>query len=321
MSFTYQPGAGGGGNTGAGARIAEAFLSFADQQNQVTNAGKAADYARKAMGDGAASQMGIADEEWKNLGNRDKAMAWKGFQDKQVMTEAMQKMKEFADVHQEKQDEAGALSRWASDMDRQLSPPTDSLTGGPMVANADQASLLQQFSPAQRANIHSLSTIGATNPRAVAALLNNPMFKQMSEPDSGTFDVDSTSVPGVALTRMRGSKQWQGFPTSDRVGELASAKATAVAGAKADVEKTGKFPKGTTFPKGVLTATYPNGTVDVVGHENGQAALLATILGGGGTAPAEDKPAAKANEVIRVTGDGKRAVFDADTKKFLRYAE
>lgn len=34
--------------------------------------------------------------------------------------------------------------------------------------------------------------------------------------------------------------------------------------------------------------------------------------------PAQTK---KANEVIRMTGDGKKAVFDADTKKFIRYAQ
>jgi hypothetical protein len=38
----------------------------------------------------------------------------------------------------------------------------------------------------------------------------------------------------------------------------------------------------------------------------------------GGSKPSA---AGKAKEVIRVTNDGKRAVFDADTKKFLRYAD
>lgn len=46
-------------------------------------------------------------------------------------------------------------------------------------------------------------------------------------------------------------------------------------------DKTGKYPKGTTFSKGTLSAVYPDGTMDVVGHENGQAAMVDSVLGGG----------------------------------------
>ena len=61
----------------------EGYEAWQQKQSQVNSAGKAADYMRKALGDDAEQQMGIADEEWQNMGAREKAAAAQGFQQRQ----------------------------------------------------------------------------------------------------------------------------------------------------------------------------------------------------------------------------------------------
>ena len=78
---------------GGGGRLASALTQLmqnhADQQDQISNAGKAADYARKAMGDQAPQLTGVTDDEWGNLGNRDKAAAMQGLQQKQTLSQLL----------------------------------------------------------------------------------------------------------------------------------------------------------------------------------------------------------------------------------------
>ncbi len=78
MSVNYTIGAGGGGG---GARLADYLMQLSDRENQITNQGKAADYFRKSLGDDAETQSGITNEQWANLGNRDRAAWHQGYQD------------------------------------------------------------------------------------------------------------------------------------------------------------------------------------------------------------------------------------------------
>lgn len=88
-------------------------------------------------------------------------------------------------------DEAGSMSRFAGDLDSRLSAVnTDPETGEPMSADADTAALFKQFSPVQRATIHSAATMGRTSPREAAALLKQVL------PSIGMGGADATVKPG-----------------------------------------------------------------------------------------------------------------------------
>jgi hypothetical protein len=153
------------------------------------------------------------------------------------------------------QAQAGALARWAQSMDQ----------------NSDFTSTLK---PVEKAQFHALATMGASNPRVAGPLLKN-LFDQYGpgsqlQTDKGPQPFNQNGVSGV-FDPKTGKYTITGQP------------------AKAPTLKSGKYPKGTAFPKGVLTATYPDGTQDVVGHENGQVALIDTLNGQG--APAAGAPA------------------------------
>jgi hypothetical protein len=84
------------------------------------------------------------------------------------------------------------------------------------------------------------------------------------------------------------------------------------------------FPDGAT----IKTINGVNAVVDgkgkilkTVGTQSAGQALADALNGGQATPPAGARPpAAAANEVTRFTSDGRKAIFDAKTKQFLRYA-
>lgn len=174
------------------AAAGEGYDRWEEQQQQITAGGKAADAFRKFLGDNAASVTGIPDAAWDNMSPHQK-MASMGAQiQAEAMQSSMARLKAFQDEMAEKNAEAGGVARWAQSMDDQLNVPT-------ALANNDTYALQQQFNPAERANLHALAQIGNTNPRAAAALINNPFFRSMATGSNG-------SAPAPVLT-MLGDQQ------------------------------------------------------------------------------------------------------------------
>lgn len=78
-----------------GARLAQVMENFAQQQTQLGNAAKAADYYRKSLGTDDAG--GVTDEEWQNMGSADKVAWHQGVQD----SAAQQRMAAQADAQRQ----------------------------------------------------------------------------------------------------------------------------------------------------------------------------------------------------------------------------
>ena len=176
-----EPGFHLGSRLNAGMMAAQGgYNKLMDEENRVSDMGKAADHFRNSMGDDAETHSRIPDVKWKNLSARDKADWFQGYQDtlaaqrvQQQMDDARARTKIMQDNQAEHEAEAGGLSRWAQGMDTTMNTPA-------ALANDDTASVMKQFSPLQKMNLHALATMGASNPHMAA-----PMLKQLFENFNG----------------------------------------------------------------------------------------------------------------------------------------
>lgn len=194
-----------GGRMKAGMMSAsEGYDKFVQQQQQITSLGKAADYFRDAMGDDAAKQTGITDEEWENMGHKDRASAMVGFMNQQTNQEAQSRAQAYSSMaqsraatQQEQDNEAGGLARWANEMDKQINPPTPSDDDDSGTQFQGNSELLSRFSPEQRSGFHALAQMGQSSPRLAAPLLKN-IFAQFAGGQMGGGKDDGTN--GVNFT-------------------------------------------------------------------------------------------------------------------------
>ena len=177
----------------------EGYEKFVEGQKQITNLGKAADYFRAAMGDDAPSKTGITDEEWENMGHKDRASAMQGFLSEQTAQEGSARSQAYssmaqtrADAQKEQENEAGGLARWAQTMNKLVNPPMDEATGEPMTSDA---SVMQRFTPEQRAGFQSLADMGQSNPRLAAPMIKS-LFQQFAQPGGMGANGQPDNAPG-----------------------------------------------------------------------------------------------------------------------------
>jgi len=198
----------------AGAQSAqEGYDKFMDEQTRITNAGKASDYARKAMGDDAERLTGITDAEWANMGARDRASAMQGVQEQTTMAQIMARTKLATD-------EAKAndfYSNVGQGLAQQINAaPADPLTGEPMTNDPNTAALIGGLSPQQQALIRSIGQAGPGNKGA--GLMMVPLVKSLLaqgvplKDAENPLEFDSTSIPGSTVVKTKRGAGFQVVP-------------------------------------------------------------------------------------------------------------
>jgi hypothetical protein len=157
-----------------GALLAQYLMSLSDRENRINMAGKSADFARKAMGDQAPMLTGVTDEEWQNLGSRDKAAAMQGWQQQQTLAQMMAKTK----MEQGQTDANDFYSKIGGSLSDQInSAPMDPLTEQPMTEDPNTAALVSRLSPEQQAVIRAIGKAGPGNRGAGAVMA--PLVKSI----------------------------------------------------------------------------------------------------------------------------------------------
>lgn len=161
------------------------------------------------------------------------------------------------------------------------------------------ASRPQAFGPAMKA-------ITPPAPRPMNALdtarMNELNRRGLPQDLSLQKPVISELEPGVRAVQVPGSKGWQ---------LIKDQKPTVTETVRTELNKNHIVPPGQTNAPAYLSST----NLTTRGKQAAPAKLSEQVAQ---TAPTEQP---KVNEVIRKTKDGKRAVFNADTKEFLRYAD
>jgi hypothetical protein len=200
--------------------------NFLNQQKQVTAAGKSADYFVKANPD-SLGQMGIHEEEWANLGAREKANAVNGFVQGQASKNAaaelqakMQLQQAQAAKAQEDADAAQGMPQFAEALNQEMTqapqsaPPgidLNSFNPGQQAMNLAGGQPVQTSAPPPTmtgAVMRALARVRAMNPRLAAAVASKvlPNLLQNAGSDGNATPAEKKMTDGSIVFYQPGTK-------------------------------------------------------------------------------------------------------------------
>lgn len=305
-----------------------AWQQLSEQKTERVNrekaAGKAAEYFFKANPE-ALTKLGYSEQQLANMSASERSGLALGFVQDQATKQAMQKLAQ-------EQQTMAADQAFGQDINRVFGRnalqtlargdgpvPPPQLNGGQLAAGIS-AQGWQSKRADPLLNYHLLTTEGGKN-GAQIAFQEDPVSGQRfatygNQMQSSGANPSRAAAQGAPVVSPDGQffhngRQWVpvkqlGYPEGSKI--ITENGQTVVQG-----------------PDGRIL-TPPRGA-------NPMAAMAAAMFGGGGapmaSAPAEAAPVATsrapaennaAQEVTRLTKDGRTAIFDATTKKFLRYA-
>ena len=295
-----------------------------DAWGQLYDNAKVADMMVKANPD-LVQRMGFqSPEQFKSLSAQDKIAATTGYIKQQGIAEHVARLNDYA---------AQAAQRQQQVQDDQSVGDFLQNYGKAPETMPDENGADQPLTPQQKFNWALVNTPGMSGrniPKAIDSLTKwqavtakqdaadalDAAPEAMTMPDGGTVYFQRHTKNPMVVSPMTKS--------AARVDEI---------NAQAESNKSkGLLPEGTTFEttaNGLAIATLPDGSTKFLGKAPAAAkdrkSFFAQFMGGGATttsAPAATpaKDSAPVQEVIRNTKDGRKAVFDATTKQFLRYA-
>lgn len=272
------------------------------------DAGKAAEYFVKAQ-PGVLDALGMNEGEFQNLSARDQASAISGFMEAQAVKK-----------YQASEAAQAALERAVQSAGRE----TMSMPGTASAAMGAPTAMDQAMGPVQ-ANVpvpvtsQRLRTALGQNPQAVNApnfdnLLRAMQVDEMTGQPALPQAFDVGGIKGIYSPRT-GAIHTQGNPTGltfDQRLDLLDRKGLL------DEKRSLISAMGNSFGEDKV---YYKGQIDQI-DQRLKAGRRAANAAEEAAAPASPPSASilGPDEVIRITPDGKRAVFNAKTRKFLRYA-
>jgi len=280
-----------------------AWQQFAEQQaerdKRDSAAGKAAEAAYDADPD-LASSMGMTKESFRNLSALDKAARVRGVYEAQGQRKLMQEL---------------AARKMEMDADSNFTQAMTDSTKFTTAMPSPSAPGFMPDLPVQTTGTPTRASIMqamAAHPLAWQSKRADPLLNYHLLQDPETAGL----VPGVAQP-ISGAPGHMFVPLSRGSGTVintAQAKPTAVY-TNPEQHPAGVPPKGFQW--------IWDGEKWKMASERGENPL-SILLGNGGavsTGGPAQAPSAPPAEVVRLTKDGRKAVFDANTKQFLRYAD
>jgi len=304
-------------------RLAWAQLAEEQEERDKREAhlGKAADSFFKGMPQ-ALSELGISETQFANMSASEKSAAAQGYMQAQTQKQIYQQLAAQQQAQADDQAAFGAVQRAST---RTTTVPSPTMPG----AFADLN--VQTTGTPTAAGVWAEL---AANPRALRSPVAQPFLRELAQ--GGTTPSGFTPDQMGVARPIAGVKGRYFVPVSTGSGQV-------IEDASADTaaeytQEDFKFDAngnpthwrvGDTWakwdPKNTLAPGSRKGTVRVLPPRAPN--LFETMFGNANSAAApagEAAPAAASEgraEVVRLTKDGRKAVFDATTKQFLRYAD
>jgi hypothetical protein len=286
--------------TGATKSIGDAMEKHEEENKQIAAGGKSADYALKALPEDQRTQLlgrfGLTDQSFNNLGAKDKIALFQGVTKSTALQQIISEIGDGMQKRKANTEMPGALAAFAD----RMSPAGAGPAMPPMAAAGSVARNFPNAAPQLIPHLLTklLPDADGTRPKSPPKEYNVNGRTGVYSEDTGRYDPDPKAPELSPFQALQAFNK-----NAERIGQLRANKGL--------------------LAKDPSMGNYLNGEAmdaELSQLEEQNAVLGARWKAGTKTSTAPAAAAPATNEVVRVGRDGRKAVFDSATKKFLRYA-